>query len=154
MKAHNLDMIEASIDGDDVATNVGVDSKVNEVKEKFLIFPITEQGAAPTVGDGVIGFAVPSSLDGWELADALVAVHTTGSGTVTIQIRRRRTGSNADMLSSALTLTNDYASSNGTVNTSNDDLATGDMIYIDINGATSTQPTGLTVTLTFTKEIV
>jgi hypothetical protein len=154
MKAHGLDMIDATIEGDSVATSNEVIEKVGEVKEKFLIFPITDQSTAPTVGNGIIGFAVPASLDGWNLSGVLGAVYTSGSGTVTIQVRRRRSGSNVDMLSTRLTITNAYSSTSCVINTSNDDLSTGDMIYIDIDGATATQPTGLTVTLTINKEIV
>ena len=55
------------------------------------------------------------------------------------------------MLSTPVTLTNQYSVSDGVVNTSNDDLATGDLLYIDIDGATATLPTGLSVTLTFTE---
>jgi len=72
------------------------------------------------------------------------------TGTTDIQIRRRRAGADADMLSDKLTLGDEYYVSDETINTDNDDVQTGDQIYVDVDAIHSgTAPLGLSVVLTF-----
>ena len=74
-----------------------------------------------------------------------------------MQIRRSRgaaTRSDADMLSTKLTIDSGETSSAtaataAVVNTSNDDVATGDLIYVDVDAVSTTAPQGLTVVLVF-----
>ena len=81
---------------------------------------------------------------------ASVYVAGSGSGTTDIQVRRSRSGTNADMLSTKVTIgTTDYTASDGVVDTANDDVQEGDLIYIDVDSVASTAPQGLSVTLTF-----
>jgi len=103
-------------------------------------------------GDGVVGIVVPASWDGCNLVDVVAAVDTQGgtSGTTDIQLRRRRAGSENDMLSGKVTISyNEYYASDGTINASYDDLQEGDVIYVDVDAIPSGgTPTGLFVTLT------
>lgn len=103
-----------------------------------------------TIGDGVIGFCVPAWMNGREITSVTAAVHTAGvTGSLTLQVRRRRAGSDVDVLSSALALAGVVTNTSTNINTSNDDLATGDMIYIDRDSIhTGTAAKGLTVTVT------
>lgn len=106
-----------------------------------------------TTGDGKIGFAVPAILNGFNLTAAIASVGTPGStsGTTDIQIRRVRSGTPADMLSTKITLsTSEYFAADGVINTSNDDVNTGDLIYVDVDAVNGTPPSGLSITLTFT----
>ena len=86
--------------------------------------------------------------------DVIAVVVTAGSGTGTtdIQVRRRRSGTNSDMLSTKVTIgTGEYFARDGTIDTTLDDVSTGDMIFIDVDAKTSTAPYGLSVCLTFKK---
>ena len=64
-------------------------------------------------------------------------------------IRRRRAGSDVDMLSVGLILDDsEWHISNETIDTSNDDIEDGDQIYIDVD-TVATGMKGVSVTLTF-----
>ena len=53
------------------------------------------------------------------------------------------------MLSSAISIASGATSGTGTVDTSHDDVATGDIIRIDVDTLSTTKPKGLIVTLAF-----
>lgn len=109
-------------------------------------------GDTVATGDGTVGFCVPGWMNGLNLTDVDISVATAGatSGTTDVQIRRRRGAAVADMLTTKVTLaTSTYTSSNGVVNGANDDLATGDIIFADVDAVNGTPPVGLFVTLTF-----
>ena len=53
------------------------------------------------------------------------------------------------MLSSAISIASGAKSGTGTVDTDHDDVATGDIIRIDVNTLSTTKPKGLIVTLAF-----
>jgi hypothetical protein len=113
----------------------------------FVVFGSDEQAIT---GNGTAGFLVPAQLNGFDLVAAVAAVHTQGvTGTTDIQLRRRRAGSDADMLSTKITIGAEYYAADGVINTSNDDVATGDLIYPDVDAVHTTAPYGLTVTMTF-----
>lgn len=113
-----------------------------------------------TTGDGKAYWRVPSTLNGRNLVGVGVAVFApSSSGTPTVQIARgRQSAANSahtfvDMLSTRVTLdVGEYDSVNATtpavINASNDDVATGDLIRIDVDTA-GTGTTGLFVTLEF-----
>ena len=112
------------------------------------------------VGDGIAYLRIPSDLNGMDLISVAAAVNTTSSsGNPTFQIARGRQSSATsahsyvDMLSTAITIdATEYDSKDATtapvINTSNDDVATGDLIRIDIDGI-GTGTKGLIVTLAF-----
>ena len=110
-----------------------------------------ESGISVQTGDGAVAFTIPAYMNGMELIDVVASVHTKGiTGTTDIQIRRRRAGADADMLSDKLTLGDEYYVSDETINTDNDDVQTGDQIYVDVDAIHSgTAPLGLSVVLTF-----
>jgi hypothetical protein len=109
-----------------------------------------ESDTAISTGNGKVAWTVPAALSGKNLTAAIASVHTQGSsGTTTVMVRRRRSGSDVDMLSTGITVSyNEYYASDGSINTSNDDISTGDQIYVDIDAA-ATGAEGLSVTLTF-----
>lgn len=123
------------------------------VVRSICIVPFTSAEAV-TVGDGTIGFAVPANMNGLRLTAAMLAVHDAGSGggTTDVQVRRRRAGASADMLTTKITLSpSTFTASSVSVETANDDLQTGDLIYVDVDAINFTAPSGLSVTLTFDK---
>ncbi len=121
---------------------------------------VLSPGSPLTTGDGKLYFRVPSPLNGMNLVGAAAAVTTTSSsGTPTIQLARGRQAnatsahSYADMLSTRITIdATEYdskdASAAAAIDTSNDDVATGDLVRVDIDVA-GTSTAGLFVTLEF-----
>lgn len=110
-------------------------------------------GDALTVGDGKGWFVVPPQLNGMNLidADAALVGAVSTSGVPTIQIANATDA--VDMLSTKITIdanepTSYTAATPSVVNTSNDDVATGDILRVDIDVA-GTGAKGLVVILTF-----
>jgi hypothetical protein len=120
--------------------------------ERSVCIPIFDADTVVTTGDGIIAFCVPFSLNGFNLVDVCANVYGVSSaGTIDVQVRRRRAATNADMLSTKVTIAaSAYFAYDGVVNGANDDLNTGDKIYIDVDAA-GTGADGLSVTLTFRK---
>jgi hypothetical protein len=100
-------------------------------------------GSAITTGDGKAFYRVPSTLNGMSLIACAAVLDTAGTGGGFLcQLRRKRSGSDVDMLSTRISIdSGENDSADGTppaINASNDDVATGDRIYIDLDGV----PTG------------
>jgi hypothetical protein len=115
------------------------------------------QGNASTAlstGDGKLYFTVPASLNGYNLTAAHACVYVaSSSGLPSIQIHNLT--DTVDMLSTAITLDeselNSYtATTPPVVDTANDDVATGDVIRIDVDAA-GTGVEGLDLHLVFNK---
>lgn len=111
-------------------------------------------GDALTTGDAKAYIRIHSVLNGMNLTGVGASVSTvSSSGAVTVQVRRVRAGSPADMLSTALTIDASETDSNtaataAVIDGANDDVATADQIFIDVDGA-GTGAKGLFVTLIF-----
>lgn len=111
-------------------------------------------GAALTTGDSKAYIRIDNFLTGMNLVSVGASVTTaSSSGLVNVQIRRVRSGTPADMLSTSLTIDASETDSNtaatpAVINTANDDILDGDQIYIDVDGA-GTGTKGLNVTLQF-----
>jgi len=119
-------------------------------EEKTFCIGLFEAGVSVVVADGAVAFVVPSCMNGMNLVNALASVHTKGiTGTTDIQIRRRRAGADVDMLSTKITIGDEWYASDEVINTSNDDVNTGDSIYVDVDAIHTTAPQGLSVVLTF-----
>jgi hypothetical protein len=105
-----------------------------------------------TTGDGAGGYVtVPAKYNGWVLSAVHAEVETAPSGgTVTIQIHN--VTDSVDMLSTRLTIDDgetgsDTAATPAVINTSNDDVASYDLLRIDIDAANGA--VGLIVQLVF-----
>ena len=98
-----------------------------------LVIELTD--TAPTVADGLDGIPIPVELNGWNI----VSVHINAgdakgtSGTTEVQVRRKRVGVDVDVLTTKVTMGDEWFAADGSINTSNDDLATGDMLYVDLD---------------------
>lgn len=111
-------------------------------------------GAAITTGDGKGYFSVPPEMNGMNLV-AQGASFSDGDmdGVPIIQLRRVRAGAAVDMLSTRITV-DDGESDSATaatpavIDAANDDVATADQVFIDIDGAGSLRK-GLNVRMTF-----
>ncbi len=109
-------------------------------------------GSAITTGDGKAYFRVPSVLNGMNLIGVAAALTTvSSSGIPTVQIANVTQA--ADMLTTKLTIDasetdSSTAAAAAVIDAANDDVATGDMLRIDIDVA-GTGAKGLIVELQF-----
>jgi hypothetical protein len=118
---------------------------------KEVTIDVFDSGTAVSTGDGTIGYVIPASMNGMNLINAVAAVNDKGiTGATDVMVRRRRAGTNADMLSTPITIGDEFFATDEVIDTTNDDVATGDIIYIDVDTIHSgTAPNGLSVTLEF-----
>jgi hypothetical protein len=113
---------------------------------------IFDDATAVATGNGKLIFCIPPELNGMNLVDADAYVTTvSSSGAPTIMIRNVTDAQ--DMLSTAITIdaneTTSYtAATQPVINTTYDDVATGDLIAIDVDAA-GTGTKGLGVLLSF-----
>jgi len=138
--------------GTDASRAVTPDALAGSVMgEKGFCINVFDSDENVVVGNGVFAFTIPASMNGMNLVDVVASVHTKGvTGTTDIQIRRRRAGADADMLSTKITIGDEYFASDETVDGANDDILTGDQIYLDVDAIHSgTARKGLSVTLIF-----
>jgi len=142
-KAPNVRVIAKSIYGQEIAA-----------------YEVFGGATAWSTGDGKLYVPIPPKLNGWDLIDADATCLTKStSGTPTVQVARgRRANATADfsfvdMLSTVITIdVNEFdslsAATQPVINASNNDVATGDLIRIDIDVA-GAGTTGGWVRLTF-----
>jgi hypothetical protein len=124
----------------------------SNIGTKMIQLKIIDDATALTTGDGKIIFMIPEEMNGMNLVKAHAMVSTvSSSGTPTIQIRN--VTDSVDMLSTKITIdaseyTSYTAATAPVIDTSKDDVATGDRIAIDVDSAGSGAK-GLTIFLAF-----
>lgn len=113
---------------------------------------VVADGTVVAVGSGLAVFCVDNSLGGLNLVDADAYVTTaSSSGTPMVQVRNVTQA--ADMLTMRITIdatefTSYTAASQPVIDAANDDVATGDLLAVDVINA-GTGAKGLGVILTF-----
>lgn len=105
-------------------------------------------------GAGDVFWRVPSTFNGMDLVAVAAHVQTAGTtGTTDIQIARTRSGSTVDMLSTKITIdsaeVDSMTAAAAVIDTSNDDVQTGDRIRFDVDAVSTTAPKGLLVEMQF-----
>ncbi len=128
-----------------------ISAEVVRITELVVTDPVT--GTVAT-GDGLAYTRIVATMNGCSLTAVSASLTTaSNSGALTIQVRRYRSAASVDMLSTAITIdVNELDSSGATapvIDTANDDIATGDYVFVDVDGA-GTGAIGLNVQLTFT----
>lgn len=114
---------------------------------------VVDSGTDTATGDGKAFFRVPSVMNGWNLVAVAAAVYTAGTtNTTDIQIRNKT--QTADMLTTKITIDSGETDSStaaapAVIDTANDDVATGDIIAIDVDAVSTTAAQGLFVELIF-----
>jgi hypothetical protein len=113
---------------------------------------VFESDEAVVTGNGTQMIPIPFTMNGWIISGARAVVHTFGvTNTTDVMVRRRRAGADVDVLSTPITLgVSEYTVADGVINTSNDDLQTGDALFIDVDAVHTTPPNGLSVIITVT----
>ncbi len=119
---------------------------------KLIEVKVIDDATVLTTGDGKLIFCIPLALNGFDLT-AIAGFVTTvsSSGLPTVQIRNVTQA--ADMLTTKITIdvsefTSYTAAAPPVIDTGNDDVATGDLIAVDVDVA-GTGAKGLGVILTF-----
>lgn len=107
------------------------------------------------VGDGKAYFTIPEDLNGWNLTAVHARVITAGT-TNTTDIQIANVTDSVDMLSTKLTIDSgetgsDTAATPAVIDTSKDDVATNDLLRIDVDAISTTAAKGLIVRLRFVK---
>ncbi len=124
------------------------------VTEPVSILISDPNGSAITTGNGKAYYPIPAALSGLDLIDARAVLDTAGTGGgFLMQLRRKRAGSDVDMLSTRVSIDSgendsEDATAAPAINSSNDDVLIGDRIYIDLDGV-PTGAKGLVAEMTF-----
>ncbi len=120
----------------------------NNLPQAGQVVPV-EYSTTVTTGTGKGYFVVTPILDGKSITHANITTLVTGTtGTTGVQLVRIRSGTPANVLSTIVSidsaeLTSITAAVPYVIDTGNDDLATGDLLRVDISNVTTTAPTGL-----------
>jgi len=131
-----------------IRTVAGLDTR----SFQFVVFPPLNSVAT---GDGAFYFTVPAEINTWILTAVHARVITAGT-TNTTDIQIHNVTDAVDMLSTKLTIDSaetgsDTAAAAAVINTSNDDVATNDLLRIDVDAVSTTPPKGLIVRLQFSQ---
>lgn len=140
--------------GTDTGRTVTPDGLAGSVfGEKSVSLQVLGGATATTVADGQAYITIPSSCNGMNLVGVAANVIVAGTtGTLDIQIRN--VTQTADMLSTKMTidsaeLSTSTAATPPVIDTANDDVATGDVLAVDVDVIHTTPATGLVVNLIF-----
>ena len=147
------DQFEAEPAATRTLTNKTVDGNLNTIVPKQVCIPVFAPTVECETGDGASYVIVPAIWNGRTITAVRAVVATAGTtGTMDIQIRRVRSGSAVDVLSTKLTIDSTETSSDtatpAVINTSNDDVNTDDLLFIDVDAIQATPADGLWIYIT------
>ena len=133
------------------AANVRTITGLNTRSFQFVVFPALSN---ITTGDGAFYFTIPSEITGWNLTAVHARVITAGT-TNTTDIQIANVTDAVDMLSTKLTIDSTETGSDtataAAIDATKDDVATNDLLRIDVDAVSTTPPKGLIVRLQFTQ---
>lgn len=131
---------------------------------EYKIYPDANHPVAladPTLGFAVVGdsqysICIPRSVDIFRLVEAEAAIGAAASGDVEVMIRNggpSGTGT-TDMLSTPITIdagdcSSFFSAAPSVVDTANDEVATGDLIWVDVDADGGGDAPGLMIMLRF-----
>lgn len=116
---------------------------------KSVSIQVFDGGTDVATGDGKAYITIPEALNGMNLVRAQATVVTAGTTNATTVMIHNKTDA-ADMLSGAISIASaGTVGTVGTINTSTDDVATNDVLRIDVDSVSTTAPKGLMVVLEF-----
>lgn len=138
-------------------SNIGLDIKMKGTgklrKPTVVGIQVLDSGTDTATGDGKAFFRVPAELNGMNLTGVAACVYTAGT-TNTTDIQIRNVTDSVDMLSTKITIDSTETDSStaataAVIDTTKDDVATGDKLAIDIDAVSTTAAKGLYVELRF-----
>jgi hypothetical protein len=139
--------------GTDEGRGISPDSLAGSVfgAKYFVIVLVADATDVDTTSGVMLNFPVTPNLNGMNLIYANAHVTTAGTtNATTIQIRNMTKYSSNDALSTAISIASTATvGTPGTVDTSYDDVATGDRLKIYVTAQSTTKPKGLYVKLGF-----
>lgn len=120
---------------------------------KNIQMVVTEFTTDVATGDGQFYIHIPSNMNGMDLVE-VHAKNITAGTTNTMDIQIRNVTQTQDMLSTKITIDStetgsDTAAAPAVIDTTKDDVATNDLIAIDVDAVHTTPAKGLIVTLGF-----
>lgn len=116
---------------------------------KGTSIPVFSASTDVSTGDGKAYIVIPEMLNGMNLVRAQAVVNTAGTTNATTVMVRNVTDAQ-DMLSGAISIASGgTVGTVGTVNTTYDDVATNDVLAVDVDSVSTTAPKGLMVVLEF-----
>ena len=126
------------------------DAKAVTKTVEMVVFDFTTDTAT---GDGKFYFHVPAALNGMNLVTVHAEVVTAGTANTT-DIQIHNVTQAADMLSTVITIDtgetgSDTAATPAVIDTGNDDVATNDVLRVDVDAVSTTAAKGLIITLEF-----
>jgi hypothetical protein len=137
--------------------NVGLDIKMKGTgkmrKPSIVGLQVFGSTTDTATGNGKAFYRIPAELNGMNLTGVAACVYTAGTtGTTDIQIRNHT--DTADMLSTLITIDSgetdtSTAAAAAVIDTDHDDVATGDVIAIDVDAVSTTAAQGLYVEMRF-----
>lgn len=107
-----------------------------DVGKRTVAINVYNSDQSVAVVEGKVGIPIPAGLDGFNVTNVLAVVHTphVEGGAVDVMLRRRRNGSDVEVLSEPVTIgTNEYYANDGEIDPAADDVATGDLLYVDVD---------------------
>jgi len=137
-----------AMEDSDYAKTAAITDAVNK---KAVIIQVFDGGSDVETGDGKAYFTVPSYLNGFILKAVHAKVVTAGT-TNTTDIQIHNLTDTVDMLSTKITIDSgetgsDTAATAAVIDTTKDDVATNDLIRIDVDATSTTKAKGLIVRL-------
>lgn len=110
---------------------------------RLVVIKVFDDTTLIEAGDGKVIFCIPAELNGMNLVSAHGFVSTVGTGATLINVQIRNVTQAVDMLSTPITIdasefTSYTAASQPGIDAGNDDVATGDLIAIDVDAIGST----------------
>lgn len=145
----------AEVHADTVTTGALAGDAWTALRKKTRTFVLFGPTTDAATGDGKAYYPIPPELNGANITYVHLWAVTAGTtGTSDVQIARVRSGTPADVLSTKVTIDSteqgsDTAASAAVINTSNDDVATNDVLRIDVDAVSTTPPKGIIVTIGF-----
>lgn len=120
---------------------------------RYVQAVVFDFATSAATGDGKFYFTIPAALNGMNLVSVHARVITAGT-TGTMDIQFHNVTDAVDMLSTKLTIDSaetgsETAATPAVINASNDDVATNDLIRVDVDAVQTTPAQGLIVTLGF-----
>jgi hypothetical protein len=120
---------------------------------RYVQITCFDYGTDVATGDGKGYLIIPAALNGMNLVSVHAKVITAGT-TNTTDIQIANVTDSVDMLSTKITIDSgetgsDTAATAAVIDTTKDDVATNDLLRIDVDAKSTTAPKGLIVTLGF-----
>ncbi len=125
----------------------------SNIGQKSASFTVIDYTTNCSTGDGKLYFTVPAALNGMNLVRVHARCITAGT-TNTMDVQIANVTDAVDMLSTKLTIDSaetgsDTAATPAVIDTTKDDVATNDLLRIDVDAVHTTPAKGLIVTLEF-----